>query len=455
MKRIWVTEHERLYRGAPGSTSERVDGRVVLAPVHFDRVQRFDESMATSEGRQVFAWRSRYAKATQWVGVMQVPGLSLEVLPKIERPQDDFAGRESFARKNLLYMLSLTGELPIRERDVATQAVYSAPLIEALIRIFAQRLFEELGRGVEHGYVQREENLGVLRGKLLFSPHIRHNAARRERLFCGYEEFLSDTPMNRIFRAACLRLLEVSRIPGTQERLTHCLMMLDGVSDTEISAADFDKVTLNRQNERFRAVFNFCRLILTGHSPAATTGKASSFSLFFDMNVVFESYIAEMIRRHVLTGDLSDVHCYPQSRRRLRHLVYEPHQQLPHDYDPERHGKKTYALKADLLLEGRGTTMVLDTKWKTLTTKKSRQGVSGGDLLQLFAYATRYRATNNMLLYPRLEGLKEQEFHLPLSDDGLQRIQVRFVELRRDLQAERADIVDELRRLVASPFQVS
>ena len=171
--RVWVNEHERLYRGPPGCESRRCDdGRVELAPEHFERLQRFDESMGATEGQQIFDWKLRYAKASQWVGVMQVRGLSVEVLPKIEEPGlTTHDAREEFARKNLLYMLSLTGELPIRERDLAAQAVYSAPLIEALIRIFAERLFEELNRGVEHGYVRREENLHVLRGKLLFNPH--------------------------------------------------------------------------------------------------------------------------------------------------------------------------------------------------------------------------------------------------------------------------------------------
>lgn len=83
----------------------------------------------------------------------------------------------------------------------------------------------------------------------------------------------------------------------------------------------------------------------------------------------------------------------------------------------------------------------------------NRQGVGRNDLLQLSAYATRYEAAANVLLYPQSGGAVPEEFHLPLGPPGLQAIQVRQVELRRDLHAERDRVVEELRAIVAPAFQ--
>ena len=78
---------------------------------------------------------------TQWVGVIQVPGLQVEILPKID--EADLNGKnekETQARSNLLYMLSVAGQVPVRERDVARLASRKASLSETLAAIFADRL---------------------------------------------------------------------------------------------------------------------------------------------------------------------------------------------------------------------------------------------------------------------------------------------------------------------------
>lgn len=455
MNHVCISEHESIFRASPGEPTQRRDGRLYIAERPFRRLRRLDERLASSEGRQIFDWRIRRAKARQWVGVMQVPGVSLEVLPKTEVPGTDGGKRAASARKNLLYMLSLTGQLPLEERALSGQAVYSAPLIEALIRIFAERLFVELNRGVERGYVRREENLSVLRGKLLFSRHVVVNAARRDRLYVERDEFVSDTPLNRIFRAACRRLVAVSSVPHTQERLGYCLMLLDDVSDIVVTAPDFERVVLNRQNERFRELFHFCRYILEGSSPAATTGQERTFSLFFDMNVVFESFVARFLQRYVLRDKFADCRCYPQATNVHRHLLYQPRGRgHGDDYDPERDGTGTYPLKADIVIRRGERTMIIDTKWKRLAGGSGRQGVSGSDLLQLYAYATRYESAKNVLLYPRVDDVAEMEFHLPVREHGLQSVSVEFLDLDRDLMASRSRLTQELRALVENAFSV-
>ena len=58
--------------------------------------------------------------AKNYVGVLQVPGLAVEILPKVDLSKDGaFAdeGDRQLAQSNLLYMLSFTRKLPIPERN--------------------------------------------------------------------------------------------------------------------------------------------------------------------------------------------------------------------------------------------------------------------------------------------------------------------------------------------------
>ncbi len=443
MRRVVVREHTRIVRWSGEGPAPEGSGKVHLERRLYDRLKRFDQ-VQRKEADRVFAWGDGSAKAQQWIGVIQVPGLQVEILPKIDglgdEPASD-AGHE--ARRNVLYMLAVAGDVPVRSRDVARLASRRAPLSETLAAIFADRLLSELLRGPERAYLSRIENLRCFKGKLIVSKQVQHNAAHRERFVCRFDEFCEDTVMNRIFRAACRFLLDATRTPATQDLLKHSLLLLDRVSDIVVHDELFEQVAITRQNERFADVFRFCRLILAGRSPTVQAGDGRSFSLLFDMNQVFERFIAAFMRIRVIP-QLDGHQLFPQARRRQRHLMAcEDRGVLP--------------LKPDLLIEAAdGRRLIIDTKWKRLTEGKRRGGVSGADLYQLYAYTRRYGSTQSILLYPHASGVVTRDFDVidPHGEHSGERVCVRFVSLHRDLhvEAERVALADELTLLVNEGF---
>lgn len=443
MRRLVVREHTRIVRWDQEGAAPALDGKVHLERRLYERLKRFDQR-GREEKSRIFSWGDGSARTQQWVGVIQVPGLQVEILPKVDAtetaPQEE--GHRD-ARKNLLYMLAMSGDVPVRSRDVARLASRRAPLSETLAAIFADRLLGELLRGPERAYLPREENLRRFKGKLLITKQTLHNAAHRERFFCRYDEFSDDTLMNQVFRAACRVLLDSTQTPATQDLLRHCLLLLDQVSDVHIHAELFDQVTLNRQNERFADVFRFCRLILQGRSPTVRAGDTRSFSLLFDMNQVFERFVAAFLRRCVMPG-LTGYQLFPQARRRQRHLMASG-------------GSGVLALKPDLLIEGPdGRRLIIDTKWKRLSDKGGRGGVGVADLYQLYAYTRRYGCSRSILLYPSATGFVSRDFDI-LNAQGQQsgeQVLVRLLNLHRDLHlgAERKALAGELTELIHTGF---
>lgn len=440
MRRIVVGEHSRITRKK--STSPTLDvAKGVLEEHLYDRLRRFDRD-GRPPGDQVFDWRDGYARTAQWVGVIQVPGVQIEILPKVDSlgDEDDWGKDAQFAaRKNLLYMLAVGGDVPVRSRDVAKLATRRAPLSETLAAIFADRLRRELLCGPERGYQHREENLRSFKGKLLISDQARANAAHRERFYCRFDEFSDDTAMNRIFKAACRVLHGVTGTPATQDVLRQCLLLLDGVSDVEVQDADFSAIAINRQNQRFEDVLRFCRLILARRTPTIEAGGTRSFSLLFDMNKVFERFVAALLHRYVAPR-LDNVQVYPQARSHRRHLM-------------ECDGAGVLRLEPDILIEASGRRLIMDTKWKRLTPgKRGRGGVAGADLYQLYAYIRRYDSRHSVLLYPHTPGIEPRDFHVL---DGThrhsgERVAIRQVSLHRNLSAEseRAQLIGELEAIV-------
>ena len=438
MKTLVVTEHTRIHRCQPGGESA-LAGQAYLHPKHFDRLRRFDK-LGREERDRIFDWGDGLTRSTQWVGVVQTGDLQIEILPKIDTSVagDDYTVE---CRRSLLYMLAIGGDIPVRSRDIARLAQRRAPLSEILAGIFAKRLKEELLKGPERAYITQRENMRSFKGRLLTARQVQHNSAHRERFYCEFDEFSDDTMMNRIFRATCRILQQVARTPATLDALQQCILLLDGVSDVDIQDADFGKIVLNRQNERFDDVLRFCRLLLAGRTPTIQSGDTRTFSLLFDMNRVFERFIAAFLQQYVVPR-LPNVHLFTQASGRQRYLM-------------QCGGVGVLRLKPDLLFEaaGSGISLVMDTKWKLLApTERGRGGVGEADLYQLYAYTRRYGSSWSVLLYPHTPGLVPRDFAV-LDDNGVltgEVVAVRQVGLHRDLfaAAEREKLALELEALL-------
>jgi 5-methylcytosine-specific restriction enzyme subunit McrC len=444
MKRIVIREHSRIVRLRKGDSTAQTDGCTHLESHLYDRLKRFDH-YKRAEADRIFRWSDSYALTRQWVGVVQVPGLQLEILPKIDVPEvDQEQTVNQAARANLLYMLSISGDIPVRSRDLASLLQRRAPLSETLARLFAESLKIELLRGPERSYVQFEENVRSFKGKLLSAKQSLHNAAHRERFYCRFEEFCDDTIMNRIFRATCRYLLSCSYTPATQDVLSHCVLLLESVQDVFVHDELFDQVVLSRQNERFADLLNFCRHVLRDFSPTAQTGDVQTFSVLFDMNYVFERFIAGFLRSRVLDR-FPGYSLYASSKKKVLHLM-------------SCNGQGIFPLQPDLVIEAEdGERLLLDTKWKRLSNQGNRGGVSTSDLYQLFAYTRRYGCKRSLLLYPQVPGSKQRDFEIIDSNNrhSGEQVGIRFVDIHRNLRTSygRDQLADELARVIEHSFE--
>jgi 5-methylcytosine-specific restriction enzyme subunit McrC len=279
--------------------------------------------------------------------------------------------------------------------------------------------------GIDHTYVTQEENLRCLKGKLLVAQHAVKNALHREQLYCRYDEFISDTPINRILKAASRRLLFISKVASAQKKLREITFLLDEVTDLEVAEHHFADIHYNRNTERFQPLINFSLLVLKGMSPAWSQGKEPTFSLLFPMEELFEEFIARYIHRHADYFGLSRDLIHAQAAGRREWLLRREH---------DSSGK--FRIKPDLIIDEHygKPRLILDTKWKHLLSdaEDSKNGVSQADIYQLYAYAHRYECQDNILLFPYVAGVSPKSYRIQ-GKYCSHRIRVEFVKLNRDL----------------------
>ena len=308
-------------------------------------------------------------RAQQVVGILTVPGITIEILPKVD-------GEDGAVRAALVQMLAVARDLRVTDGELAEMDTQRHSLLEPLIQLFAQRLLAAVRRGLPRRYVLHEEDLGVLRGTLQVKRQFTSLVARPDLVACQFDELSEDTPLNRVFKAAVTRLTNLTCSWENHRRLKELLARLDNVAD---SASPLQEpVALDRTNTAFHDVYRLAQLFLRGDWQDTTSGRASGFSLLFPMNDLFEEFVGRSLQKALGAGR---VRLQDQSRRALN----------PHTIGPR------YPLRPDMVVDVNSRPVVLDTKWKRLGPT---DGPSRADVYQMLVYGQAYGAERVILIYP-------------------------------------------------------
>ncbi len=372
MIRLTLREWESvpvLETGAEGSVSRAMANQLLSAT----RIFRTSEPA-------VLVDRYRALQAQQVVGVVATSNATLEILPKIDalaRPQ---------TREKLVHMLATVFDLKISSGQLADLGWQQKDLLEILIRLFCEQLLGLVRLGLPRRYVDEEDDLAILRGRLDVQRQLTRLIASPGRLACRYQELSSDIALNQIMKAAVTRLLQFSRSAHNQRALMELAFAFSDVAVVPINRLPWARVVIDRSNTAWASVLGFARLILGRMFQTTNLGEGRGFSLLFEMNVLFEEYIGRLLEP-ALEGTGLDV--------RL---------QGPHGYLlSENDGTPRFRTVPDVVVSNKGkAVLVLDTKWKSLTAPSAdpKRGISQADVYQMIAYARVYECKRLMLLYP-------------------------------------------------------
>jgi 5-methylcytosine-specific restriction enzyme subunit McrC len=323
-------------------------------------------------------------RAQQYVGVIQLGANAIEVRPKID------GLNEQGARSNLLRMLGKTRRLQIFETDLARMSRQQITVLEVFIRLFCEKLFTEVHRGLVGRYERHEDNLTALRGKLQIGLQTTLNAFRPDRFRCRFDEFTVDTPVNRVLKAAVSRLRRITRDRQNATRLSELQFILGDVTDLNPTALEWHRIHYDRANRRYQPLAELAAMILENATQDVTAGSGEGYGILFDMNELFEEYIGEVLRA-THRGPGVSVKLQSPCQFLLRERANgQPVFQTRPDVTGMRDGKPAW---------------ILDTKWKELDLDERTAGVRQEDVYQMLGYVNRYGVDDIILLYPHHNGL--------------------------------------------------
>jgi 5-methylcytosine-specific restriction enzyme subunit McrC len=371
-------------------------------------------------GARIAAWQGpKTLRIQQFVGVVRMGELQLEILPKLDGLPDP-----AQVRKNLLAMLAMTQDLEVRASDVVGFLESSEPFICALARLYCRRLLEAVRRGLRQEYILHHDLLPYVRGKVDWPAQAKLQATQRLEFNCIFDERSENTPLNRTLKAALLMagtMLEGNRMAGMVNELRHAM---DGVSDACPTMEEVARLRTDRMNHRVEPLLVLAKLILGNRNPdlgRSAQGNRSTYALVWDMNVLFEEYV----------GRLTQGMLKPKGFRvelQERASIYLAQEAITR--------RSAFLLKPDILVRlDRKPWAVADTKWKRLDSRQANLGVSEADVYQVLAYANRYETDRAVLIYPhhpalRMPGL-QREFLIQGTSSQQVRVRVITLDLAR------------------------
>ncbi|MEA3061934.1 MAG: 5-methylcytosine-specific restriction enzyme subunit McrC [Sphingomonadales bacterium] len=394
------------------------------------------------DGVRILTDHHHKLRGQQVVGVIASEGCTLEILPKIESlGTGDQTSGQGRIRRQLVHMLAVALDLDITGGNLTELDWQREDLLEIIIRLFSRKLADAVRQGMPRHYVEEEEDLPALRGRLRPLRQFTRLLASPQLLACRFDALSSDTALNRIMKAAIERLVRVSRSAENQRRLRELAFAYADVAQLPVSALPWSEVVLDRTNARWGQLLSLAKLLLGARFQSTSEGQGRGFSLLFEMNTLFEEYIGRMLARS-LSGSGFTVHL--QSGRLFC-------------LEDEESGKPRFQTRPDILVKRLDRiAMVIDTKWKSLSSNAEdpKQGISQSDVYQMMAYGRLYACSRLMLLYPhnpRLGASPAISRHRIVGSED--RLSVASVEVASHVEAIRclASLLEPLRNSMALP----
>lgn len=369
---IQVFEFEKL-------TLKKDDKGRCLKEEELDRLYAFNDQ----GGHQYFTGIRGGIQFKNYVGVIQLGGLTIEILPKADK---QVASETDFGiwQGALLDMLKVCQRISTHTMSETQLKRKPHSLLEVYFEMFLQEVDQLLRVGLTKQYRRSAGNVGALKGRLNFSKNVQQNLIHQERFYTEHQVYDHSHLANQIIWQALI-ILETLRFQSRlKDKVTRLKAHFPPIKQISIRATHFTQLSQNRKLAPYTKALQIAQMIILNYSPDIRAGQEHMLTLLFDMNKLWEEYIYQMLLRSKRT----DIKVHFQNQQKFW---------------------ENRLIKPDLVIEHHTDngceTVVVDTKWKILDAQNPRP--SDNDLKQMYVYNLYWNAQRSMLLYPSATPTKQ------------------------------------------------
>ena len=229
---------------------------------------------------------------------------------------------------------------------------------------------------------------------------MKSNLVHKERFYVTYDEFHPNRAENKLIKATLQKLRSVTTSAENAKEIRQLLTSFELVESSTNFEKDFAQVKIDKNTKDYDILMKWSKVFLKNQSFATFTGNNRSKALLFPMESVFESYVAQQLKKVFMTAGW-DVSIQDKGY----YLFTEPRRQ--------------FALRPDIVCTKGARTVVMDTKWKSLVNnERNNYGIAQSDMYQMYAYSKKYNTSEIWLLYPLNDAMREHQEIMFDSGDG-------------------------------------
>ena len=391
--------------------TKKVSKKKVIRVFEFDEIKqdqiydgfKFEEKELIAIQKYNSANKNKYftlthkgVKFKNYVGVLQIGKLTIEILPKADKgltKDSNFETKQEW-RNFMLQMLKKCGFINVTSLTHADLKLRNTSLLDIYIHEYLKESNLILKRGLRKKYRFIENNTGTLKGRLLFKQQITHNLIHKEKFYTSHQTYDRDNLFNQIIYKA-LSVLSVISKPSFKDQINRLMIDFPELSNIRESETLFSNLKYDRNTQHYKRGVELAKLILLNFSPDIQTGSNNVIAILFDMNELWERYIYRLLSKDQDKGNYTvsaqQSMSFWENKKIRPDIVYQKE------------------------INGENQTFVIDTKWKLIDSNKP----GDNDLKQMYAYNMYWDSVKSILLYPKSDQEETSfgKFHKGRGDD--------------------------------------
>jgi 5-methylcytosine-specific restriction enzyme subunit McrC len=262
--------------------------------------------------------------------------------------------------------------------------------------------------------------LNLIKANIDIKKNVTKNAAHKERAYCNYTQYNIDNIYNQILYCTLNCILQATHEPGIAGKTRELILHFEHVTERMVNTVLVASINYNRKTARYKDAMRLAELIISGFSPVIQSGNRKVFSLLFDMNELFETYVG-----YAFTKNMRN---FPGCKILLQKGI---------DFWENKQ------IRPDIIIEHSEGRVAIDTKWKILTEKNP----SDPDLKQMYVYSRFFGCEKTHLLYPKIPNVEEKYGEY---SDGFSSCSVTYIDLFESNGKLRSDFTGEIEKMLFS-----
>lgn len=336
---------------------------------HFKSLVKFNEENDNKYFKPVY----NGIQFGSYVGVIQIGGLTIEILPKADKSKFSTQLEKDTWQNVLLHMLKVCKKIQVETVSETQLKKKYHSILEAYFSMYLKEVEYLVKRGLIRKYRKTKSNQLALKGKLVFAQNIQKNTIHKERFYCEHQVYDKNHLIHQILLKG-LQVLSTLSNSHLTNKVNKLLFQFEDIQQVNITSNHFKKVKLNRKSQPYERALSIAKMLILNYSPNISFGQDNMLTLLFDMNILWEEYIFRTLNKH-----------------------------KPYGYNVSYQNSDTFwehkKIRPDIIITSpTNENFVIDTKWKIVESNNP----SDNDLKQMFAYNLHWESSKSMLLYPQI-----------------------------------------------------